>query len=420
MSTLFTFCLAVIRKRVKLRTLVGQHNANSYHKPRILKNICSLMIIVICLQSLKLIPLYLHMGNLELVWPHLINLCAHSLCFILALQRLKHKRFKTARLILLLSFCSYILIACYLWQVNVHLHYYFLLAMFVSIYLFDAQEAAFSAVYSVFFILLFICANIVLPMPSDNYIYPYAWLLNIAKTNAIVFALSCCACASFIQFITLINWQQLKRLESQQKELIHKVFEPTLAKQLMENTGAAVTKSADLCVLFLDICNFTAMTMQAAQLGQQNWSTIYQLFQQFDDALKEIDATRIKVNGDQYILLIGLHSLQKSPQFIVQQGLKAAHILKNLHLVNIKQGLAFGSVTYGVFDMQRPQFDIWGETVITAARLESVANANDIMVNEKVHSYALKNAPFSPEKHSLKGIGDQIVYRLRADNSSDE
>lgn len=423
-----------------------------YKRGTILLRICQAMIAVIFVQSFKFsgapefqqsLDLNIEFASIEDLYInasylHIINMFLHVLLFIIVLILLKKTRVKLAKYLLLSGFCSYILIACLLWQYNIKLQYYFLLSMFVSCYIFDKHEKNHLMIAIFVQIVLFITLEELLPglhttsaLVHANGSYDY--LRRVTQINTYVFAISCVICALFIRKILAVNWQTLTHYEANQSALLKKLFPAQLMpslllaqsrqsggheesfnahKEVVNLDNNAMQTTQQMGVVFLDICQFTKLTTNKTN-DNLGWQAIYLLFANYDLAIHQLDAKRIKTNGDQYILLVGLNSEKMSNSFTATQTIRACKQLLSASSVNVKIGAAFGSVTCGIFDPNNPSFDIWGETVIRAARLEAQAKPNNILID--IHLYTLTKTHInysSPSLQNLKGLGKQFVYEV--------
>lgn len=422
----------------------------------ILLRICQIVIVVIVLQSIKFsgAPEIHHDWNLSVefislerffnntIYLHLANVFLHLSVFLIVLLLLKHDHIKLAKYVLLTTFCSYIVFACILWKFNLNIQYYLLLSMFISCYVFNKNEKPNLCLAIMIKTGLFIYLN--QSLPSFHYAFnnfsehkTYLYLHHVSQINTYVFTISCISCALFIRKILAQNWQTLSRYEATQNALLKKVFPAQLmpsllqiqSKQLLQNDeitsfnktswpdlNNTMQTSQQMGVVFVDICQFTQLTISSNNSvnNGNSWQDIYHLFAKFDLSTKHLDAKRIKTNGDQYILLVGLNSQQDSDEKTATQTIQACKQLLLASHLNIKLGAAFGSVTCGIFDANNPNFDIWGETVIRAARLEAIAEANSILVDIHLNTLTKNIFPYSsPKRVYLKGLGEQYAFNIQ-------
>ena len=429
-----------------------QKKTNIHNRGQILLRICQAMILVICVQSFKIFNMpdfsKSHSDNIGFVdvqfinsnaqFLHLLNMLFHVLLFSWVLFLLKQARITLAKYVLLLAFCSYILLASVLWQYDLHLQYYFLLSMFISCYIFDKQEKQHLIITISIQIGLFIGLHHFLPPLNelDSLMHAngaYQYFHHISQVNTYVFAMSCVICALFIRKILASNWQILSQFEARQTVLLKKLFPAQLMPSLLlaqndiqpslksshllletpeDDSENAMQTTQQMGVVFLDICQFTQLATSKLS-SQESWRTIYHLFAKYDLAIAQLDAKRIKTNGDQYILLVGLNSYQIATNKTALQTVEACKQLLLTSSVNVKIGAAFGMVTCGIFDPNNPNFDIWGETVIRAARLEAIAKPNSIVVDAYLHSLTKNKENYTPgHRQNLKGLGEQLTYQL--------
>lgn len=408
----------------------------------ILKRVSQAMVAVILLQSIKLFwaPPYFHTQASVSLYAHLANMAFHLLVFASALY-LSGKNIKLLYIVIIGGFCSYISLACLFWQVDLHLQYYFLLSMFICCYVINLQHNFILYLLIVFHLSLFSYFEYSLisiyDLPSaDTNKQARAYLTQIRQINILVFLVSCLICALFARHTVATNWRMLVHCEKAQKHLLEKIFPPKYMPRLsplsaydtVDNIDP-VRESATLGVIFLDICNSTQFTTSSNPNEASSWQFIYRLFRKLDDALNGLDVKRIKTNGDQFILLVGIE--QQPPQEQIASDLvRACTIMQSTCKVPVKIGAALGEVTCGVFDAKQPNFDIWGTTVIRAARLESLAKANQILVDSQTYTALCKDSMqrsdakltinnklyrfINKQEVYLKGLGKNRVYLLNA------
>lgn len=403
------------------------HLNRSNNRTKIIATISNAMLFVICLQAFKLVSMSLldpAINPDNTFWLyHFLNFCLHCLLFIKVLKQIKKASFDNARTTLVIGFCSYIFWACVLWQANVGLHYYFILSIFVCSYLFSGQEVRQMILISGVMVFLFLYFSFTLPNmlhandKSFNYLMQNAVdipTFNIAlnkRINNIGFIFSCCICVYYIRQILSQHWHKLQVLQRNQQNLLRKIFPSALAEQLIYVNESTLNFNQELGVIFVDICNFSEM-LKSPKQESDSWKQFYKLYDDFDNCISSLDARRIKINGDQYIVIIGLNESYCRKQ-IANGVIQACLLLQKHSQMPIKIGASFGQVSLGIFDTNHPQFDIWGQTVIRAARLEQTAEANEIFIDSAIHlNNTIVDATIFKQEKNLKGIGKQTTYEI--------
>lgn len=170
-------------------------------------------------------------------------------------------------------------------------------------------------------------------------------------------------------------------------------------------------------VLFADIVGFTELSSKLPPQELVNMLNHY--FTAFDYLSAHYEIEKIKTIGDAYMAATGI--LREDEGALERLADLALAMLKEVERLNQAQGLAlqlrigvhFGPVTAGVIGKQKFIYDLWGDTVNTAARLESHGVPGKVQVSEVVKQKL--SARFLFEEggvKSLKGKGEMKTYFL--------
>lgn len=130
--------------------------------------------------------------------------------------------------------------------------------------------------------------------------------------------------------------------------------------------------------------------------------------------------TKIKTIGDAYMAATGAqepagHTAAAAVRFSLD-AINAAEAISNRvgFPLNIRVGIATGSVISGVLSLKRPAYDLWGETVNLASRLESGSEPGTIHIAETTY-WRVKDQ-FRCQPHGMidvRGIGAVQTYFIR-------
>ena len=169
--------------------------------------------------------------------------------------------------------------------------------------------------------------------------------------------------------------------------ILHSTLPKTIADRVAR--GESVSDLYDqAAVLFADVVGFTthSATMTAPELA----ALLDQLFTRFDDICKQHHVVKVKTIGDAYLCFKGDGTADENAIAVGSTALELLHAgitWPDGEPITLRIGLHSGPVTAGVLGTERLQYDIWGDTVNTASRMESTSEPGKIHVSE-----ALANA----------------------------
>ncbi len=212
-------------------------------------------------------------------------------------------------------------------------------------------------------------------------------------------------------FLSSLEIEEEKR---QSAQLIANILPKKIAKELAaggrDRISAAIPEAS---ILFADIVGFTEMarTVPARTLIDH----LSYLFSRFDALSEEFRVEKIKTIGDAYMAAGGVPEYRHDHLVdLVRMALKMQEEMAEFRAergLKLRIGIHMGSVVAGVLGTKKFSYDLWGETVNFASRLEASAEPGTIQVSEVV-AQLLKDDFHVRERGAidLKGIGVTKVF----------
>ena len=212
------------------------------------------------------------------------------------------------------------------------------------------------------------------------------------------------------------------RLNRENEQLLRSMLPAGIAARLKSGETTVADRHEDVSVLFADIVGFTSLA--AALPPVQVVSLLNDLFSSFDLLVERARLEKIKTVGDSYMVAGGLTPGQ--PDHLERSAALALRMCSILGErpgagppLQMRIGLHVGPAVAGVIGLSKPAYDIWGDTVNVASRLESHGVAGRVHVSAEVESRLRTSFAFeSRGETEIKGRGNMqtfLMSRLRKD-----
>jgi guanylate cyclase len=245
--------------------------------------------------------------------------------------------------------------------------------------------------------------------------------LNVLGVATVAFAL--------LQYFVRARERALAALEIEQaksERLLLNVLPGPVAARLKEQEGIIADACPDVSVLFADIVGFTPLCRRLS--ASDVVALLDRVFARWDQLAVDHGVEKIKTIGDAYMVVGGIPLPRHDhPQAIAEMALAMGPEFARLatetgHALQVRIGIDTGPVIAGVIGRAKFIYDLWGDTVNTASRMESHAPPGAIQVTERTYERLRTHYEFRPrETIDVKGKGPMKPYlllgRRRADQS---
>jgi adenylate cyclase len=201
------------------------------------------------------------------------------------------------------------------------------------------------------------------------------------------------------------------------ERLLLNILPPAIAERLKHETGIIAESHDDVTVLFADVVDFTPFTERTAP--ERVVGVLDEIFSAFDALAERMGLEKIKTVGDAYMVVAGLpdprpdHAAAGAEMALAMQE-ELGRLCGSLDLdLTIRIGMQSGPVIAGVIGRRKFIYDLWGDTVNTASRMESSGLPGRIQVTESVFERLRSAYGFEARGEvEIKGKGRLRTYLL--------
>jgi class 3 adenylate cyclase len=214
----------------------------------------------------------------------------------------------------------------------------------------------------------------------------------------------------------------LKAEQEKSERLLLNVLPAPIAARLKHNQGIIAEQFDDVTVLFADIVDFT--TLAARITPTKLVGVLNQIFSLFDRLAERHGLEKIKTIGDAYMVVGGLpvertdHAEAVAEMALDMRRAIACFSDEHGELFMMRIGISSGPAVAGVIGTTKFAYDIWGDTVNTASRMESHGLPGKIQVSAATYKRLCKTYHFTARgRIDIKGKGALRAYLLERKKS---
>jgi PAS domain S-box-containing protein len=209
----------------------------------------------------------------------------------------------------------------------------------------------------------------------------------------------------------------LRQEKERSEQLLLNILPEAIAERLKQGSGVIAESFEEVSILFADLVGFTTLSAQMQPIELVD--LLNQIFSAFDQLAEQLHLEKIKTSGDAYIVATGLptprtdHAEAISDMALAMQAVMHQLRQQRREPLHLRIGINTGIVVAGVIGRKKFIYDLWGDTVNTASRMESHGEPDQIQVTEATY-HRIKHAYTLTErgKVNVKGKGEMNTYWL--------
>jgi guanylate cyclase len=224
---------------------------------------------------------------------------------------------------------------------------------------------------------------------------------------------------SFVAMLLLVTFAQGRdAAQARVEALLLNVLPADVAQRLQADPNSIADHFDEVSILFADVVDFTPLSSRLD--AREVVGFLDRLFTSFDELVDRYEVEKIKTIGDCYMVAAGVPRPRPDhAQALAGLALEMRECAKRClldsgwHDLRMRIGISSGPVVAGVIGRRRFLYDLWGDTVNMASRMESHGTPDEIQITRA--TWELLDDQFATEPIGLvhvKGKGDVETWRL--------
>lgn len=298
-----------------------------------------------------------------------------------------------------------------------HFHYNLLISIMIEFFIFPYRHRHYMYAMVALGVLFFLAAATVFSNVPPLYHADSVTRERLQIVNSVLLAALTLALASYVRSVFQTAERYLAAEKEKSERLLLNILPASVAAKLRENPDAIADRFENCTVLFSDIVGFSELSRKLPAV--EVVGLLNDIFSSFDDLADKHQLEKIKTIGDAYMVVGGLPEPHpEHAERVARFSLDMLEVVqryreKNDYPIELRVGISSGHAVAGVIGKKKFVYDLWGDSVNTASRMESHGLPGRVQVTES--TYALIRGKFQLEARGhidVKGMGSIRSYLL--------
>lgn len=269
--------------------------------------------------------------------------------------------------------------------------------------------------FAAFIALLTIAAGL------DPFLQPSHPMPPVLRTAFFIMNIGCTATVVFVLLQYFVNQKDkalhlLHQEQGKSERLLLNILPRDIADALRNESRTIATQHEQVSVMFADIVNFTPLSAQLSPVDLV--ALLNAVFSYFDNLTQKYQLEKIKTIGDCYMVAAGIPRPRVDhAQILTRMALEIRSYFADKviagHQLTFRIGINSGPVVAGVIGNMKFTYDLWGDTVNTASRMESHTVGGQIQISKATHDL-VKDEFYCEARGTIhiKGKGPMEVWQV--------
>ncbi|MDH5657515.1 MAG: adenylate/guanylate cyclase domain-containing protein, partial [Spirochaetia bacterium] len=310
------------------------------------------------------------------------------------------------------------LLSLYFLKTESGMHYYLIAIAALSFLLLSEKDKFWLIFINIFCVTFFayieysgVKSKYIIQLPNEYYI----WFHRASTIGMSV--ITCGTIFIFFQETKKVN-QKLQKERDRSEELLLNILPLHVADQLKVEQKVIAESFSNVSILFADMVGFSKLSADKSPEWLVDMLNDY--FHAFDDLVVAHNVEKIKTIGDAYMVASGIPVTAENHAekmiYLAKDMLKTSKEIneKNNYQIEMRVGISSGSVIAGVLGHKKFVYDVWGDTVNVASRMESNGIPGRIQVSESTYNQSKILFDFDYRGIlEIKGKGKMKLFLLK-------
>ncbi len=265
------------------------------------------------------------------------------------------------------------------------------------------------------------CSTLILTVIFQTKISPHFDVMDPHLLQAVNISITGFICLTLIWSLSVLIDRSEDSLLAEQKksdDLLHNILPANIIKDLKESGKTFPKRHKNVTILFTDFEGFTELVASIPAITLVN--ELNDIFGRFDEIMEETEVEKIETIGDAYMAACGLE--EEITNHAVNCIIAAQKMLDYLNERNksheikwrMRVGIHSGTIVAGVVGKKKFAYDLFGDTINTASRIESAGEAGKINISSSTYELVKNDfACLSRGKIFAKGKGELEMYYVK-------